>query len=87
MLNKYIERETVGTYDGIQLVGSSDNNKKNSFNFEFWGWIIFIICSGFFIAASIKHRDTLSLIASIIFLIACLVFITPLITKGDKKAK
>ena len=65
----------------------SDNLTKRNLKFEFCGWILFIICAGFFIAASIKHRDTLSLIASIIFLIACLVFITPLITKGDKKAK
>jgi uncharacterized membrane protein YjjP (DUF1212 family) len=63
----------------------SDNNKKNLFNFELWGWILFIICAGFFIAASIKNHDTLSLIGSIIFLIACLVFIIPLIAKGDKK--
>jgi hypothetical protein len=64
----------------------SDTRGKRNLKFELWGWILFIVCAGFFIAASIQHRDTLSLIASIIFLIACLVFIVPLITKGDRKA-
>ena len=59
----------------------SDERAKRNLKFELWGWILFIICAGFFIAASIKHRDTLSLIASIIFLMACLVFIIPLLTK------
>ena len=63
----------------------SDNRTKRNLKFELWGWILFIICAGFFIAASIQHRDALSLIASIIFLIACLVFIIPLMTKDDKK--
>jgi hypothetical protein len=59
--------------------------KKGAFYFQLWGWILFIICAGFFIAASIRHRDTLTLIGSIIFLIACLVFLIPLLIGAEKK--
>ena len=65
----------------------SDNRKKRNLKFEFWGWILFVICAGFFIASSIKNRDPFSLIGSIIFLIACLLFIIPSVTKSDKKKK
>jgi uncharacterized membrane protein len=65
----------------------SDHRKKRNLKFEFWGWILFVICAGFFIASSIKNRDPFSLIGSIIFLIACLLFIIPSVTKSDKKKK
>lgn len=53
--------------------------------FHLWGWILFIICAAFFIASSIKNRDFLSLAASIIFLMACVFFIIPLVKKGKQK--
>ena len=65
----------------------SDNGKKRNLKFELWGWILFILCAGFFIASSIKNNDPLTLMGSIIFLIACLVFIIPLMTKGGKKTR
>ncbi len=63
----------------------SDNSTERNLKFELWGWILFILCAGFFIASGIKNQDLFSLIGSIIFLIACLVFIIPLMTKGGKK--
>ena len=45
------------------------------------GWILFVLCAIFFIASSIKNRDTLTLIGSILFLISCIVFIIPLARK------
>ncbi|BBO81791.1 hypothetical protein DSCO28_23570 [Desulfosarcina ovata subsp. sediminis] len=45
------------------------------------GWLLFVICAFFFIAASIKNRDLLTLIGSIIFLVSCLFFLIPLIKK------
>jgi hypothetical protein len=40
-----------------------------------------VICAGLFIAASIESKSTLSLIGSIVFLVACLVFIYPIVAK------
>ncbi|MCP4415626.1 MAG: hypothetical protein GY805_03325 [Chloroflexi bacterium] len=46
---------------------------------QLWGWILFVICALLFIASSIKNGDMLSLIGSIIFLIACAFFMAPLV--------
>jgi len=48
------------------------------------GWVIFIICSIFFLASSIKNRDMYSFIGSILFLLACFVFLIPLL-KSEKE--
>ena len=50
------------------------------------GWILFIICAIFFIASILKNHDTLAFIGSVIFLIACIVFLIPLV-RPNKKAK
>jgi hypothetical protein len=60
-------------------------NEKRDMKFQLWGWILFIICAVFFIASSINNHDFLSLAASIIFLIACGVFIIPLVKKENRK--
>jgi hypothetical protein len=49
--------------------------------FQLWGWILFLVCAGFFIASSIRSGDMLSLIGSVIFLVACVVFIIPLVVR------
>ena len=60
-------------------------NAKQDLKFHLGGWILFIVCAAFFIASSIKNGDALSLTASIIFLIACGVFIIPLVRKENRK--
>ena len=60
-------------------------NEKQDLRLHLWGWMLFIICAAFFIASSIKNRDILSLVASIIFLIACGVFIISLVKKEKRK--
>lgn len=45
------------------------------------GWILFVLCAFFFIASSLKSRDTLTFIGSIFFLISCIFFIIPLVRK------
>ena len=47
--------------------------------FQLSGWILFIICAVLFILSGVKNHDPLMLIGSVIFFIACLVFIVPLI--------
>ena len=53
---------------------------KRERRFQLWGWILFIVCAGFFIASAIHNHDALYLIGSIVFLVACIVFIIPLVT-------
>ena len=57
---------------------SDDGNRERKFHL--WGWILFLVCAGFFVASNIKDHNTLSLVGSIIFLIACVVFLVPLVT-------
>lgn len=47
--------------------------------YELTGWILFVICALFFLASSLKNQDILTLIGAVIFLVACIVFIIPLI--------
>ena len=44
------------------------------------GWLLFILCALFFIASSVHNRDILTFIGSVIFLVACLVFIVPVLS-------
>ena len=59
---------------------SADDGKREE-RFHLWGWVLFLVCAGFFIASSIESNDILGLIGSIIFLIACVVIIVPLVIK------
>ena len=52
---------------------------KRELKYHLAGWILFIICAIFFLASSVKNHDVLSFIGSILFLIACVVFLIPLV--------
>ena len=41
------------------------------------GWVLFVVSALFFIAASVRAGDTLGLLGSLFFLIACFVFLLP----------
>ena len=49
--------------------------------FQLWGWILFIFSALFFIASSIRAGDPLSLLGGLLFLVACFVFLVPLIAE------
>jgi predicted membrane channel-forming protein YqfA (hemolysin III family) len=78
----------------IFLIKSGDNNKKmeniqenlkkQENKLHLLGWILFIVCALFYIASSLKNQDTLTFIGSIFFLVACIVFIIPLVKKMKK---
>jgi len=53
--------------------------------FNLWGWVLFVVCAGFFIASAWRSHDILYLVGSVIFLIACLVFIVPLVSKRSRR--
>lgn len=67
----------------------SVDNKNRERKFQLWGWILFLICAGFFIASAIKTDDMLVLVGSIIFLSGCLVFIIPIVKREtqDKRSE
>ena len=49
--------------------------------FLLWGWILFIASAIFFMAASIRAGDPISLIGGALFLLACFVFLVPLLAQ------
>ena len=60
---------------------SVENNRK--LKYQLWGWILFIACALLFISSSIIYRDFVALAGSFLFLIACILFLVPLL--GDLK--
>ena len=58
-----------------------DDNRQRERKFQLWGWILFVVCAGFFIASSVAGGDISGIIGSVIFLAGCIVFIIPLVTK------
>ena len=75
---------------------TTNKMKKNQGNqigqeikYQIAGWILFIICAIFFVASSLKNHDILTFIGGVLFLIACIVFLIPLVrlknVENDKK--
>jgi hypothetical protein len=58
--------------------------RSASYRFQLWGWILFIFSAVFFIASSIRSGDLLSLIGGLLFLVACIVFITPMLSRSSR---
>jgi len=55
---------------------------SRSEKYQLWGWILFLICALFFIASSLQNGDRFALIASLVFFVACIVFMVPLLSKN-----
>ena len=55
--------------------------------FQLFGWILFIFCAIFFILSSLRSHDTLTFIGSVIFLVACIVFLIPLLLPNNKSGE
>jgi cell division protein FtsW (lipid II flippase) len=49
-----------------------------------FGWVLFVVCALFFMAAAWKNRDLLTFLGSVIFLVACLVFLVPLVRSAAR---
>jgi uncharacterized membrane protein YtjA (UPF0391 family) len=56
-----------------------DDDRNRELKLHLWGWILFVICAVLFIVSSIRNHDILSLVASILFLAGCAVFMIPLV--------
>jgi hypothetical protein len=48
-------------------------------NIHIAGWVVFILSAFAFIASSLRSGDILGLLGGILFLIACFVFLVPLL--------
>ena len=69
---------------------NQNRHKVQDLKYQLSGWILFILCAIFFLASSLKNQDTLTFIGSFIFLIACIVFLIPLvrtIKKSENETK
>ena len=53
--------------------------KNTQQRFLLWGWILFIFSALFFMASSIRAADPVSLAGGTLFLVACFVFLVPLL--------
>jgi len=54
---------------------------KKDLKYQLWGWILIIVCAIFFIVSSIRMGDGLMLAGSLFFLVACFLFLIPLLPK------
>jgi len=53
---------------------------KHEHKYHLVGWILFLVCAAFFIASAVRSGDLLYLIGSIIFFVACIAFVIPLVS-------
>ena len=56
-----------------------EGEKQRERRFNLCGWVMYLVCAVFFIASAVVNGDMLYLAGSIIFLLACVVFIIPLV--------
>lgn len=61
------------------------NGMSRERKFNLCGWLLFLVCAIFFIASAAVNGDMLYLVGSIVFLLACLIFISPLVIKRIKE--
>ena len=66
---------------------SHEESSKVELRFQIAGWIIFLGCSGLFIAQSLRADDMLGLAASLVFLLGCLVFLAPFVLERGKQRR
>jgi hypothetical protein len=45
---------------------------------DVWGWGLFVVCALVFLWAGVRDGDALMTVGSVLFLVACFVFLAPL---------
>jgi hypothetical protein len=72
----------LGSVDMAQNERSemSDNDINRGAKLHLLGWILFTLCAVLYTASSIRNRDILAIVASILFLFGCVIFMIPLVT-------
>ena len=61
-------------------------SKNTQHRFQLWGWSLFVFSAIFFIVASIRAADPVGLIGGALFLVACFVFLVPLLAERKASA-
>ncbi len=56
-------------------------SKASNRRLQIAGWALFIVSALFFVAASARAGDALGLIGALFFLVACVVFLVPLVVR------
>ncbi|MEX0921619.1 MAG: hypothetical protein WD489_08675 [Rhodovibrionaceae bacterium] len=62
-------------------------DERSEHRFHLWGWIVFVVCAFFFIATTALAGDVLGVIASLLFLLACVLFLIPLLAKDRARKR
>jgi hypothetical protein len=57
------------------MTAGSDRSER----FQFYGWLLFVTCSIFFMADSAIAGNPLGIAGSVIFFLGCIVFLIPLV--------
>ena len=65
----------------------SSDMKKTEARFHLMGWLIFIVCAIFFIIESLSAGNILFLVASLVFLGGCIVFLIPLVAGWNRRGE
>ena len=66
-----------------------ENGKNKDLKVQLWGCILFVICAVLFILAGVRAQDIVTIAASVMFLLGCVVFMIPLLkaTRQDDQAE
>ncbi len=59
--------------------------KLAEWRFNFWGWILFTLSAVAFTWGALRSGDTLSLMASLLFLVACFLFLAPVWARRPRR--
>jgi hypothetical protein len=59
----------------------TDSMTERERRFQLWGWGLFILCALLYTASSLESGSLLGLAGSLVFLIACFVFLLPLLRR------
>jgi hypothetical protein len=52
-------------------------------HYQLLGWLLFVVCALLYALAALQSGDLLTLLGSVVFLVACFVFMIPLLRKRD----
>jgi energy-coupling factor transporter transmembrane protein EcfT len=53
--------------------------ERTRLRYQLWGWVLFVLCALLFLASSVVNGDVLAAAGSLVFLLACGVFLVPVI--------
>ena len=54
-----------------------ENSPRKDKEYDFWGWVLFVVSAAFFMASSIRAGDVVGLLGGLFFLLACAAFLVP----------